>query len=722
VSLARPLPAFESGAVGTPRQLRRFISQLEADYPQSALDRNALRRLGAEFVYAKRIVDERANISWLVLIRFGAVLEAELGFTREVPALYSPHTDLQIRTIDPIDQLLREHLPPERRSVTSEVVFVHAPDRRLELKLADWSSSARTLVPLVADSDTEAAAQHQLAAIRQQLWSRDPYETRDAVTGGEFFGRQRLIHALRQHVRANEPAGLFGMRKTGKTSLLKELVRIESRPADADQGAQVFVYQDLEHLPGIAGGDPVSELVPDLAERLRNTLKTAGLRTKEVADLAPTATVQSFGRALGSLLDRLGDARVVIVLDEIEHLCPPGAARTEGTSSNQKVPEFFGVCRRLVQERRGNFTLLIAGLASAAVESGELYGRPNPLFNWAHVHYVRPFEAADAAELLRTLGRRAGLEWDDDATTAAFEESGGHALLLRELGSNVLSSLRDDRRTNLIRVDEPAVNAVLPRWKRSVAGLLTEVVDHVRRYYPDEATLLDMLSEDRSSFESVVDDYPVQIAHLEELGMITNVDGAWVPSRLLEIGWALLRRGTPHDHVRGHQTPQSDRPLDQLLVSVERSDIEFKGSARVPLGETGTERDLVEEVIKSCVAFINASGGTVLVGVDDNGVVLGLTKDIKRSSNSLDVYIRWITSKMKEYIGGAASQLITIRPEYVGNQVVMRMDVRAGSTPVFAVRPVGKFAAGVLIVRNNAQSDGLLGEEMLKYIRHRWST
>ena len=70
-----------------------------------------------------------------------------------------------------------------------------------------------------------------------------------------------LVNELRQgHV-----CGVFGLRKTGKTSLVTELGR---QFAKDDPGNRVFILRDLEVLPS----DPerqVPQLVSDIAKQVR---------------------------------------------------------------------------------------------------------------------------------------------------------------------------------------------------------------------------------------------------------------------------------------------------------------------------------------------------------------------------------------------------------------------------------------------------------------------
>ena len=216
----------------------------------------------------------------------------------------------------------------------------------------------------------------------------------------------------------------FGTRKTGKTSIIKELARTSERlTGDA---RSIYVYQDLEHLSDATVGDPAKELVVDLAEKIREAFKSAGLRTNEIASLGSDAGPLEFFRALDTILKRpdMQSVELVIMLDEIEHLCPPGSESADPNESRLRISQLLGVLRKLFQERT-NFKFLLAGLATAPIEAGLLFGKPNPLFAFAHSYYAEPFYIEETAELLKGIGRRIGIDWSDAAVSEVQDQTGG---------------------------------------------------------------------------------------------------------------------------------------------------------------------------------------------------------------------------------------------------------------------------------------------------------
>jgi hypothetical protein len=713
---ARPRPAYAHGAVPEARDgtLIARIDELGQAVPISVKHRELLRELGSEFVYARPLGGPSENIGWLVLVRFGSVLESRFGFTREIPLLYSPFADLQIRTTDGLEARL-EQLPSERRTVSTNEVLVWAPDPRLTAKLESWSRAARVLLPMPGDSDLAhpESLQRFVDLLASNLASRDLYSARGYVTGDQFFGRAVELQQVADSVRQREVVGVFGLRKTGKTSLLNELKRSYDSERDAGERLQLFVYQDLEYLPSLSE-DPVVELVQDLAENIRRRLKQEGLRTQELADLPTGASPSDFRRALDRLLEKIANqATLVLLLDEIEYLCPPNPGPDTSGIGYQRVRQLFGGLRKLVQER-DNFAFVLAGLSSSAIESPELYGAPNPLFSFARPLYLGPFNIVEAGELLNKIGRKVSLHWTEESVALAHSVSGGHALLIRELASIVLQDQRHSR-TNTVQIRPGIVHQAIPRWRTAVASHVRDVLPHLRRYYNDEADLAIMLMDDPVAFDEFANSYSDSVGRLVDLGIVsTNTGATWTPTPLLQFSYEFEKRP---DADRSASSNARSKPSAEDVISADESEtLERKETLRAHGGAIPDEV-IVDQVLKACLGFLNRRGGHVIVGVADDGTVVGIDRDITKCG-SLDKLLQFLTDKVRTKIGSSGIDLISVETPRIGDLTVIILEVSPSPEPVFPAKPVdGKDG---LFVRNNNTTNVLVGREALDYVGRRW--
>lgn len=525
-----PQPQFSQGAIRPPTDfaLQQHLAALETQFPSAKEHRIAFRELGSEYVYARSLdgweFREIAG-SWVALIRFGLAVETMFGLTREVAILYTAHADLQIRTFNAIPRILAS-LP---RQVTPGVVLVSSPDGRQDQKLDDWSDLRLTAIPVPRVlADTTDPWRIILRTLEQRLFTRDLYAETSPVTGGGFFGRQILLQSLVDDVHSRRVPGIFGLRKTGKTSLLKTLGQLLAESAEPKF---IFVLRDLESLPSLPK-EVIRPLLLELHADILNQLRENSLRTRELAELSDPGDLLGFKRALQTLLRKADPPfQLVVALDEVEYLCPPDRIDIE-TPETQEIPQFFGVLRSLLQET-DNFTFVFAGLASATIEAGTLFGRHNPLFSWAKAYYVPPFLPEEATQLLRELGRRMGIRWQINAEDEVYAQTGGHPYLLRDLASTVTSSLPLDATQR--HVTRGGVLRRVPEWKRTVAGNINEILSHVERYYPSERLLLDYLLEDEAAFAELAESEPLHLHHLLSLGLVLEPRaGSFKPSSLVE--------------------------------------------------------------------------------------------------------------------------------------------------------------------------------------------
>lgn len=496
------------------------IERLSSRFPEFRRHREALQKLGSQVVYAgfcKKVGFTNCGIAH---VRFSGAIETAFGLTREVLIFYSPHVDIQVRTY----QTAREVLNALQKELTPDLIFMSAPDPRLRLKLDDWVRPDFMAIPLEKDMEEDALS--FISLIRDYIYSRDLFYETTPVRGSMFFGRRALLQTLRDDVKNQRVAGVFGLRKAGKTSVLMQL-------SDNVQHADtVTVLMDLEAFPS-PPEDPTPEILGELRRKLLLELKQRHLRTQELAELPRVPTIMEMKTALQTLLRKLepDGVGVLLMLDEIEYLTPADQIDVAEGAMPQ-VAQMLGALRSLVQESP-NFTFILSGLTSAIVESGRLYGRPNPLFSWAKAHYLGPFERAEADELATSIGGKMGIEIEEGALEAIFDASGGHAFLYRNLASTVVESLPlNVYRRRVTKSD--VLHALIP-WKAAITGNVAEMIDHVRRYYSTEAILLDLLMESAEDFGLLADSEPQAVNHLLKLGLVRVDEGAYSLNSLLEL-------------------------------------------------------------------------------------------------------------------------------------------------------------------------------------------
>lgn len=184
---------------------------------------------------------------------------------------------------------------------------------------------------------------------------------------------------------------------------------------------------------------------------------------------------------------------------------------------------------------------------------------------------------------------------------------------------------------------------------------------------------------------------------------------------VVEAGFSHLRKGGHVDEVPALPGPPT---VSDLLRQMETNRVEFKKSARVALENDAPEKVINEGVVKTVAAFLNSSGGTLGIGITDDGDILGLQPDLDYKHQDLDGYQNWLTTLLINSIGGGAiGARVKLRIEPVGSEVVCLVDVEAASEPIYAKTTKGDHC---FYVRINNTTRILEGPEMVTYIAEHW--
>lgn len=137
--------------------------------------------------------------------------------------------------------------------------------------------------------------------------------------------------------------------------------------------------------------------------------------------------------------------------------------------------------------------------------------------------------------------------------------------------------------------------------------------------------------------------------------------------------------------------------VEKLLREMETYHVEFKATARYSLKPEIPEKVINEGVIKTVAAFMNSGGGTLGIGITDDGDILGLQPDLDFKNQDIDAYQNWLSTLFITSLGGApVSKYVNIRFETVNDKLVCLVDVKKSSTPIYADTVKGK---GLFYVR-----------------------
>ncbi len=189
-------------------------------------------------------------------------------------------------------------------------------------------------------------------------------------------------------------------------------------------------------------------------------------------------------------------------------------------------------------------------------------------------------------------------------------------------------------------------------------------------------------------------------------------------ARSIRAAFEKLRTGDLPFH-EGESPPGATVRLsvEDLVAEPESDSVEFKSSLYYSYDPGRPERVITDSVVKTVAGFLNAGGGTLVIGVGDDREVLGIGPDLDLKRMDADRYVNSLTSLLGSALGWPAASLVRIRVDRVGEEEACVVEVDPSPKPVFA--KVSK-RERAFYVRINNSTRPLDGPDLASYLGQRW--
>ena len=157
----------------------------------------------------------------------------------------------------------------------------------------------------------------------------------------------------------------------------------------------------------------------------------------------------------------------------------------------------------------------------------------------------------------------------------------------------------------------------------------------------------------------------------------------------------------------------------RLLMNDGESDtVEFKSSLRWDRREEQVNKALECVAVKTLAGFLNAKGGTLLLGVDDSGAAVGLSADYgtlkKQDRDGFELKLQEIVTRD---LGEAASaSFLTVNFHEIDGEDICQVTVSPSDHPIY----VDNHRQAVFYLRSGNATRPLPVDEAVRYVQHRW--
>lgn len=124
--------------------------------------------------------------------------------------------------------------------------------------------------------------------------------------------------------------------------------------------------------------------------------------------------------------------------------------------------------------------------------------------------------------------------------------------------------------------------------------------------------------------------------------------------------------------------------LADLVAGGENQEVEFKASLVWDYHQQRANKRLYKPVFKNIVAFLNSGGGRLLIGVSDDGQILGLDPDLSTLPKSnVDGFENVFNQAFNSMIGVEYRRFVSVSFPLVADQAICHVEVRPADEPAY---------------------------------------
>lgn len=413
------------------------------------------------------------------------------GLHGEILALYAPYSEVQARSLIDVYEIQQKY--KERVHPVWSILITDDPNTRDNLKALTAGKDLESYSIPFSRQELEAKPQAEFihSRLEEFVHGRDLFEFQSALQSDTFFfGRKGIVDSIISQVENGQNFGLFGLRRTGKTSVLLAVERYLAKLGD-----YLTIHVDCQ-LPSVYLMR-WNALIAKICEEI------TGQPIQYRSDIEQ---VELFERIVSA-----SRQKILLIFDEVENI---SVDLSPSEHWNNDFVYFWGSVRAIHQTSRGKLTFGVAGVNPHIFDIPLVSGRDNPILLGVSPKYLWPLDEQAVRDMVRTISRYMGLDFDEAIYQWLFEQYGGHPLLTRKVCSLVCQKTKKKSGDTVVLDDFTSRQSWLDdQLGRDILNMLVVLVQH----YPDEYDNLCLLAKGDQEWIQIVNrDDPATLSHLIE--------------------------------------------------------------------------------------------------------------------------------------------------------------------------------------------------------------
>lgn len=430
------------------------------------------------------------------------------GLEKETLLIISYFDSVESRTIQAVEKVFESY--PYRNRVDNLCYFLVSNDKNIEVWMKeyyDMSINSKLIFPfhiaeLLDNKNNQWFVRERL---RKYSFDKDLFGyTLPLQDDSSFFGRQRILGRYIDAVKRCQNRGIFGLRKTGKTSLLFKI----KRTIEEQHLGQVFFF-DCKH-PKVRT-QRWFKLLNSISQNIASRL---GIKKLSIED-TPEKSMSSFQHIMTIASKR--NIKIILIFDEIEYIS------YFSKQNKHWKDDYFEFWQTLWSEQStfANLCFIICGVNAYVTEKDSINGIQNPLFGIIQSEYLVGLSLEETVQMIKSLGRRMGLKFEYDCIQFLYEQYGGHPLLTRMACSWINRYLATENRP--LNLSKQRVQEMQKGFDSDPAfySYFGHIISEIREFYPDEYEMLELLAAGQTSDFIELSSINEFVQHLNSYGLIS---------------------------------------------------------------------------------------------------------------------------------------------------------------------------------------------------------
>jgi hypothetical protein len=481
-------------------------------------EQRILKRLGREWYLTNSGDEFTIGLSQYryFLMKPTQIFSEMFNIEREILCVFSPYESFEPRTLDAFEHAANQ-TPNLRLESVCRVLI--SKDDKIEEKIVSLLKADPEQPIVIPFSYSELSQQYDDYFIRNRF--RKHFYTRDLFSFLSplkkdlyFFGRSELIQDIVNRHRSGEHTALFGLRKSGKTSIIFAIERFMV----THEGLTITIDCESPSVHMLRWNELLHVVVQTFREKHNSNFEISN--SKNYTEKRAAAL---FERDMLGIFDGRKQP-TLLIFDEIERISPKTGSSEHWREGDDFV-YFWQTLRFFFQKHSHILTYMLVGTNPYCVETPMIGLHDNPLFSSIPFQYVPSFDVAKTREMIRKLGRYMGLKFDEIIFGKLTEDFGGHPFLIRQFCSIVNTLAIGDRP---VTVDKALYEKAKAQFLLDAKHYVDMVIQVLREWYKDEYDMLMILANnDMSMFDALAKEGNYYTNHLIGYGLINKSNNGY---------------------------------------------------------------------------------------------------------------------------------------------------------------------------------------------------